>query len=88
MKRLAILLVLVLAVSLVFTSAYCFADDTYELTQVDDLTTFNIDSILSQFSEEYLNEYADEEVVVIARFNDSASHSIAKDLSDVDIQER
>ena len=52
MKRVAILLVLVLAVSLIFTSAYCFADDTFELTQVEDTTTFNIDSILSQFSEE------------------------------------
>ena len=88
MKRVAILLVLVLAVSLIFTSAYCFADDTFELTQVEDTTTFNIDSILSQFSEEYLNEYAEEEVVVIATFKDSASHSIANDLEDVEIQER
>ena len=88
LSKLTVFLVLTLAISLVLASCYCFADTTYELTQIDDSASLDIDSILSSFSEEYLNEYADEEVVVIATFKDSQTHSIANDLSDLDIEER
>ena len=88
LNKITLGLIVILAIALFVVSGFAYADATTSLTIIDDTSKLNIDSILDCFSDEYLNEYADTEVIVIAKYNDSASHSIKSDLEDLDIESR
>ena len=80
-RKTSIVVVLLIAILAVFSTAYCFADNTLSLIQIDDTSKIDVENILSAFSDDYLSLHEDDEVVVIATYQDDASHDIALDLS-------
>ncbi|MBE5763431.1 MAG: hypothetical protein E7338_04335 [Clostridiales bacterium] len=80
-RKTSIVVVLLIAILAVFSTAYCFADHTLSLVQIDDISKIDVENILSAFSDDYLSLHEDDEVVVIATYSDDASHDIAIDLS-------
>jgi len=80
-RKLSFIVVLCIAIISIFATAYCFAETTYSLTLIDNSSSLNIDSILNNFSSEYLSQNENEDVVVIATYSDNASHDITADLS-------
>ena len=80
-KKASVVLVLLIAIISVFFTSYCFAESTTILTKLDDQSSIDVSNILSSLTDESLSLHENDEVVLVVKYKDSASHELSQDLA-------
>lgn len=88
-QRISIICILLIAISLVLTASFCFAEEEVSVLNISELVGKNIqiDNLADFLSKESLSKYDDKEIRVIVEYNENRA-SIVEDLKSLNIESK